>query len=835
MIKTQSWTPESLLAAELELERDAIETARRRYREACQSQGLGSMAPGQELVRRGIDSMIAEIEALIETAYSGNAAKGVSNARFLSQYEADELAFVALRVVVDAVGIAGRTASAVAMDIVRDLEAVDLTERLRAANLQVYERFCRFAKRHTNPQYRLAIMKRHASYVGSFGPTAKFKWDDSSRLRVGHTLLEMAVRATGIATIERTGTKGNGHAIYTIVPTEEAVRWIDHAQDLACLRRPLVYPMVVKPLPWTSLRGGGYLMDTRGMRRDLIRATGGYRQEMDVINMPLVYEAINAIQETPWQINRRVLDTVKQAVSEQLLIQGLPDHLTRIEEPLRPEFFDTVKYEDMTEDQRNVLNDWKRKMSLAKAARNVQTSRRLAVSAVLEVAEKMAEFPAIYYPHTMDWRGRAYPVSATLNPQGSDLCKGLLRFSEGKPLGPHGQRWLVIHLANAFGVDKVSFNARVAWVTQNFTRLLLDAEDPVRPDAIWMKADSPFVALAAIFELADLSTWVAEGNSPSTFVSHIPVSIDGSCNGLQHYSAMLRDEVGGAAVNLVPSDAPSDIYSIVAEGVRKSIEWDLNSDDEETRQFAAFWNQVGITRKWAKRNTMTLPYGVTQRGMADQLWDEIGGDGGSVSFFEGHDGLKRGPLVRYLARKNWEVTGKVVVAAREGMEWLQAVVKAVNRTKGGSIPMSWVTPDGLPVIQAYHQTELIEVRMVGVTMRLHLRKHIDKIDSRKQVTGIAPNFVHSIDAAHMRAVVRTMREEGIKAFAMVHDSFGVHAGHVEHLVDVTREAFINLHSEDLLGALADRVADIVGDNMPPMPARGTLDLNRVANSLYFFA
>jgi DNA-directed RNA polymerase len=37
------------------------------------------------------------------------------------------------------------------------------------------------------------------------------------------------------------------------------------------------------------------------------------------------------------------------------------------------------------------------------------------------------------------------------------------------------------------------------------------------------------------------------------FVSHLPVAFDGSCNGLQNYSMMLRDEVGGAATNLVPS------------------------------------------------------------------------------------------------------------------------------------------------------------------------------------------------------------------------------------------------------------------------------------------
>ncbi|GFH30236.1 DNA-directed RNA polymerase, partial [Haematococcus lacustris] len=39
---------------------------------------------------------------------------------------------------------------------------------------------------------------------------------------------------------------------------------------------------------------------------------------------------------------------------------------------------------------------------------------------------------------------------------------------------------------------------------------------------------------------------------------------DGSCNGLQHYAALARDSRGAAAVNLVPSDKPQDVYSAVA-------------------------------------------------------------------------------------------------------------------------------------------------------------------------------------------------------------------------------------------------------------------------------
>ncbi len=39
---------------------------------------------------------------------------------------------------------------------------------------------------------------------------------------------------------------------------------------------------------------------------------------------------------------------------------------------------------------------------------------------------------------------------------------------------------------------------------------------------------------------------------------------DGSCNGLQHYAALGRDESGGRAVNLLPVDKPQVMLLLMA-------------------------------------------------------------------------------------------------------------------------------------------------------------------------------------------------------------------------------------------------------------------------------
>jgi DNA-directed RNA polymerase len=53
---------------------------------------------------------------------------------------------------------------------------------------------------------------------------------------------------------------------------------------------------------------------------------------------------------------------------------------------------------------------------------------------------------AFYFPHNLDFRGRAYPIPPHLNHLGSDICRSLLTFADKKPLGKHGLYWLKVAL-----------------------------------------------------------------------------------------------------------------------------------------------------------------------------------------------------------------------------------------------------------------------------------------------------------------------------------------------------------------------------------------------------
>lgn len=82
-------------------------------------------------------------------------------------------------------------------------------------------------------------------------------------------------------------------------------------------------------------------------------------------------------------------------------------------------------------------------------------------------------------PHSLDFRGRAYPIPPHLNHIGDDLSRSLLVFSEGKTLGERGLRWLKIHAANLYGYDKANFEERVQWVEDHLDAIKESATNPL--------------------------------------------------------------------------------------------------------------------------------------------------------------------------------------------------------------------------------------------------------------------------------------------------------------------------------------------------------------------
>ena len=86
----------------------------------------------------------------------------------------------------------------------------------------------------------------------------------------------------------------------------------------------------------------------------------------------------------------------------------------------------------------------------------------------------------MYFPHNLDFRGRAYPMSPHFSHIGHDICRGLLQFAEARPLGARGLFWLKVHVANMVGNDKISLDDRAAFTEAHLDDVFDSSDHPLK-------------------------------------------------------------------------------------------------------------------------------------------------------------------------------------------------------------------------------------------------------------------------------------------------------------------------------------------------------------------
>jgi DNA-directed RNA polymerase len=695
-------------------------------------------------------------------------------------------------------------------------------------HLEDEQRFSAF--KEMNPEYYAVVMKdlnrkntkayRHMRNV--LAVTSKKKglnwnsWDKETKLGVGAAVLDQLLKSTDLVKVSKTKLK-MGKFVSRVVATPEAVEWIESYNEYASLLHPYTKPCIIPPDEWSGLNNGGYWSEAMRQRTPLIKGLSGSEQKfVEEHDLSVVYNAVNSVQKTPWMVNKPVLKVLQEVWTRNLDI-GLPK-----KEPIEiPKFRTETAPKDMDTETFEEFLKWKAQVSQMYTDEISRASRAYEVARTIQMAHNYAQYDGIWFVYQCDFRGRMYASSSGLNPQGSDFNRSLLRFRDGKVLGQNGLYWLAVHGANCFGVDKVSFDDRVEWVMENIEKIQATKQEPLEHTDFWGEADYPFMFLAFCMEFAEAVY------DPDNFISHLPVGMDGSCNGLQNFSAMLRDEVGGEATNLLPSDTPADIYQEVADLVLKKIQ-DSEHSDCRTEWLAFADKHGGISRKIAKRPVMTLPYGSTKYSCFGFVCDAVRDI--DENFFK-----ENNVACSYLTDLLWESIGEIVVSSREAMAWLQSIAKL---TASQNLPVWWVNPAGFPVHQAIKKQKSTQVRtsLMG-GLRLRLNKVSNQLNTEKQVQGIAPNFVHSMDSAHMMLTTVKAVEHGINCFSMIHDDFGTHAADVENFRTIIREAFVCMYKDnDPLGDLYLSVAMTNPDGkVPPVPDSGELDINKVLEAEYFFA
>ena len=567
-------------------------------------------------------------------------------------------------------------------------------------------------------------------------------------------------------------------------------------------------------------------------------------------DVPWCRSAIKLMQ-VPWKINRRVYEALR--ASKDMFISHTP-----------------IKVED----EYTKLQELRRRSKLMDF--NFVTSK----------AWQYIDKP-FYMELDADYRGRLYYREPFLNFQGSDWARGIFLFHEGKPLTKDGEYWLAVHTAcsynmsyeidelphwceadyksylqkeglDSISVDKFTLNDRVRW-TNEYMEDIIGAG---RLGGFMDVAEKPVAFLACCIEWYNLS--ISEGE----YICHLPIPIDGSNNGWQHLGAISKDARTGELVGLVANQIQRDFYVSTAQEL-------LKIDDPKLNAMPMKHVRKGIS----KRGSMTRAYSSGAATMAKNMWfdcrseefDEqydITEDDCKVwatGLIKAIDAVCPGPLktMKYMQklagfhigthrkykdgedkhseylryRKELNEFFKVPLAERDAarIEVLRELLKgykSVLVSGNGQRTINWVTPSLFPVRYECFQTDMFKVRgtINGKQIKHTLRIQTKNPDIRGYMSGISPNYIHSLDASHMALII----DEWDTAFGAIHDSFSTHACDVDKLLAVTKDKFVSMYNTDNYYKRIKN--DITGgtDSITP-PALGSLEIQEVYDSDYFFA
>ena len=468
-----------------------------------------------------------------------------------------------------------------------------------------------------------------------------------------------------------------------------------------------------------------------------------------------------------------------------------------------------------------------------------------------------------FYQYTeADYRGRVYYTTPFLNFQGNDIARGQMLFAKGKPMTDEGLRRLKIHIACCYNetyskdnlpewlttdylpylkeeelddisVDKMTLEDREAWADNNIKKLMEIADKEI----IDSNAEKPISLLASVLEIKDAL-------DKEEYITYLPIPIDGSNNGWQHLCAMSKDKEAGELVGIVPQDIQKDFYVQCAKDLIKRVpEW------FEERQMPMKHIRKGI----AKRGSMTRAYSAGVQKIAENMYLDCHVEG----YLDRYNITEED--CELLAKHLIKAIDEVCAGPLQTMKFLQKIAEAEiaseysKNIKQKSI--RWTTPSGFPVIyEAFVENEFKEKAIISCSKRKvkpiitkedgskeetdtiriqHVGKEpTDKPKIRSFMSGISPNFVHSMDAAHMSKVISKWGAD----FGAVHDSFSVHACDVDELLDLIKEEFIIMYSYSNFFEVIEKMIITNPDNFNyNQPKLGSLDIREVKNRDYFFA
>ena len=570
--------------------------------------------------------------------------------------------------------------------------------------------------------------------------------------------------------------------------------------------------------------------------------------------------SINKLQSIGWRINQRVLDSLLSHESE---------------------FISTIPIED------NDAKEQKRRSKCVEWAFIISKAKKLRDADVFYQAVEADYRGRIYYKESfLNFQGSDLARGMFKFARAKPMTEEGLWWLAVHTATSYNQSYqineipdwaeadYVSHLREegleSISVDKFTLEDRVRWTNENMETLVEAGRAAMLSDA-----EKPVSFLACCIEWYDYDCATRDHR---VHLTHLPIPVDGSNNGWQHLGAISRDSQTGELVGLTKQEIPKDFYVTTAKALHSlTTDSDLVSILEEMPM-------KHIRKGISKRGSMTRAYSAGAQKIGENMWFDCKTEDYHETYgiTEEHcqkfakvlikaiDQVCPGPLttMAYLQKlaafeigmrvkftPDGEVAGSEYRKAVQKMkdlytqkdkndsetEALNDIVKYVRAHKSrqvygnGADRLTWTTPSDFPVVYTCFQME--SKKCLGSIYGYKRVNHVALVptkmpDVRGFMCGVSPNFIHSLDAAHMALVVDKWNGD----FGAVHDSFATHACDVDELLNLIKQEFVEMYDVlNFYDYIQYQLLTSTVDLDVSQPERGMLDVREVYNSDYFFS
>ena len=103
----------------------------------------------------------------------------------------------------------------------------------------------------------------------------------------------------------------------------------------------------------------------------------------------------------------------------------------------------------------------------------------------------------------------------------------------------------------------------------------------------------------------------------------------------------------------------------------------------------------------------------------------------------------------------------------------------------------------MEITQHYLKTREIKatINLFSKSKKLVFKEITNELSKSKQVQGVIPNVIHSLDSSHLIKVIIKAKNKGCFPFVSVHDCFGTHPNKMDLLLQLVKSEFVIIYSK----------------------------------------